>query len=192
MTRNNPSYSALSQPSFPLQHRQLYGWWTRPSMPGTRQLSWQHWSSRPSAWLGCQKPTPAGTWSTSHRTRSTEIRWLQLSKSWLYLKLVFAARIFYSPGWGWSSDLFPAWFPNTLYCYGQLARESLQKSTKPLAPSLLLLMTSVIRSFMPLIYRSITGCVQDAGYAVQLEREEIQRVVSSCNEYAEADKRSTS
>ncbi|XP_076127115.1 ras GTPase-activating-like protein IQGAP2 [Alosa pseudoharengus] len=30
---------------------------------------------------------------------------------------------------------------------------------------------------------------QDAGYAVQLEREEIQRVVSSCNECADADKR---
>ncbi|KAL2092383.1 hypothetical protein ACEWY4_012181 [Coilia grayii] len=30
---------------------------------------------------------------------------------------------------------------------------------------------------------------QDAGYAVQLEREEIQRVVSSCNDFAEAEKR---
>ncbi|XP_063051320.1 ras GTPase-activating-like protein IQGAP2 [Engraulis encrasicolus] len=30
---------------------------------------------------------------------------------------------------------------------------------------------------------------QDAGYAVQLEREEIQRVISSCNDFAEAEKK---
>ncbi|XP_012683975.2 ras GTPase-activating-like protein IQGAP2 isoform X2 [Clupea harengus] len=30
---------------------------------------------------------------------------------------------------------------------------------------------------------------QDAGYAVQLEREEIQRAISSCNDFAEAEKR---
>lgn len=158
-------------------------------MPGTRLLSWQPCGSQPSAWLECQKPTPAGTWSTSHRTRSTEIRWL--SKNIMF-DACFCSQCFSFP---WLRLrlrlLFPAQFPNTVYCYGRLVPKSLQPSTKSLASSLPLLMPSVIRSFVPLIYRSITGCVQDAGYAVQLEREEIQRVVSSCNECAEADKRST-
>jgi len=33
-------------------------------------------------------------------------------------------------------------------------------------------------------------CVQEGGQALLLEREEIQRVVSSCNDFAEAEKRS--
>lgn len=53
-------------------------------------------------------------------------------------------------------------------------------------------LTPVIPSFWLLMYLSVAGSLQDAGYAVQLEREEIQRAISSCNDFAEAEKRSTS
>lgn len=33
--------------------------------------------------------------------------------------------------------------------------------------------------------------LQDVGAAAQLERDEIQRAVSTCNDFAEAEKRST-
>ena len=33
-------------------------------------------------------------------------------------------------------------------------------------------------------------CLQEGGQVMMLEREEIQRVVSSCNDFAEAEKRS--